>query len=338
METPAQDPNEINALDAPVADVAGGGTPSNNDEGGSLDNNSSDKNTPAKTPKPKGRRGIIGLLQKIATHINIYLLLFILMVVIAAIGVFVSMQQSKKEQQEPTLTTQDLTQEALEQINETEVTVGDPKQTLSIESNARFAGNVLVQKNLDVAGTIKVGSALNLPGISVSGTSTFDQIQANRLAVSGDGSIQGTMTVQNNLTVAGGGSFGGPLSAPRLAVQTLQLNGDLTLTRHIDAGGPTPRLARGSALGSGGTASIGGTDTAGTITINTGSSPGAGCFATITFANQFNGTPHVTITPVGSAAAGLNWYINRTGSGFSVCTTNPAPAGQNFAFDFIAID
>lgn len=338
MESPAQDPNEINALDAPIADAAGGGDSVG--EGGSLDSGDPGKSGDKKpeVPQNKGKKGLVGLLQKIATHINIYLLLFIFIVVLAGMGVFVSMQQSKKDLEEPTLTTQDLAEEASEQINESEVTVGDPKQTLSIESNARFAGNVLVQKNLDVAGTIKVGSSLSLPGISVSGTSTFDQIQANRLAIDGDGSFQGTLTVQNNLTVAGGASFGGAISAPRLTVQSLQLNNDLTLTRHIDAGGPTPRLNRGTALGSGGTASVSGTDTAGTISINTGSSPGAGCFATITFANAFNGTPHVALTPVGSAAAGLNWYINRTGSGFSVCTTNPAPAGQNFAFDFVAID
>ncbi len=333
MEMPAQDPNEINALDNPTPDAAGGGSL----EDGDAASPGTDNKTPD-NPKPKGKKPGFDKLKDLIVHINIYLLIFILIVIVSAMGVFISMQQTKKELAPPTLTSQDLSQEALEQINESEIKVGDPKQTLAIESNAIFSGKVLVRDDLDVAGTIKVGNALNLPGITVSGTSSFDQIQANQLSVDGDGSIQGGLNVQRNLTVAGGGSFGGPVSIPQLTVQSLQLSNDLTITRHIDAGGPTPGLSRGGALGGGGTASVSGTDTAGTVSINTGSGPGAGCFATITFANKFNGTPHVVITPVGSAAGGLNWYINRTSSGFSICTTNPAPGGQNFAFDFVAID
>jgi cytoskeletal protein CcmA (bactofilin family) len=342
MESPAQDPDVVNALDAPVGDVAGGSSGTQTDQGDSLDSaaspNPDKQDNPDKKPVKEKKSAGGNVLQRVATHVNIYLLIFILIIIVAALGVFVSIQQSKKEAKEASLTTQDLSQEALEQINENEVKVGDPKQTLSIESNAKFAGNVLVQKDLDVAGTIKVGNSLNLPGLTVSGTSTFDLLQANKLSIDGDGSIQGTLTIQDSLTVAGGGSFGGPLSAPQITVQNLQLNNNLILTRHIDAGGPTPGISRGTALGGGGTATVSGTDTAGTVTINTGSGPVAGCFATISFANTFNATPHIVLTPVGSAAAGLNWYTNRSNSSFSVCTTNAAPAGQNFAFDFVAID
>jgi hypothetical protein len=121
-------------------------------------------------------------------------------------------------------------------------------------------------------------------------------------------------------------------------VQSLQLSGDLQITRHIDAGGGTPGKSDGTALGNGGTSSVSGTDTAGTVTINTGGSPSTGCFATITFTNRFSGTPHVVVTPVGSAAGGLNYYINRSASNFSICATNSAPAGQTFSFDYIVID
>jgi hypothetical protein len=91
-------------------------------------------------------------------------------------------------------------------------------------------------------------------------------------------------------------------------------------------------------LGAGGTVSVSGTDTAGTITINTGGSPAVGCFVTITFTQKFNATPHVVVTPVGSAGGGLNYYVNRSASDFSLCTTNPAPGGANFSFDYIALD
>jgi cytoskeletal protein CcmA (bactofilin family) len=336
MDLPAQDPEEVNSLEAPAtADVAGGGsdTPP---EGGVNPDGKGLNNKPADT-KPKKKPGGT-LLQRLVSHVNIYLLVFVFIMVLAGIGVFVSLQNAKKETEEPTLTTQDLTQEALEQINESEVKVGDPKQTLSIESNAIFSGKVLVRDSLDVAGSIKIGGSVNLPGLTVSGTSSFDQIQANKLSVNGDVGVNGTLSVQANLSVAGGATFGGQVSAPRLVVQDLQLSGNLTFTRHIDAGGPTPGVSKGAALGGGGTASVGGTDTAGTVSISTGGGPGAGCFATISFAASFSGTPHVVVTPVGSAAGGLNWYINRSSSNFSICTASAPPAGANFAFDYVVID
>jgi hypothetical protein len=99
-----------------------------------------------------------------------------------------------------------------------------------------------------------------------------------------------------------------------------------------------PGVGRGSAVGSGGTASLGGSDTAGSITINTGGGTGAGCFATVNFVRKFNSTPHVIVTPVGSGAAGLGYYITRSTSDFSVCTTTPAPSGQTFGFDYFVVD
>lgn len=288
--------------------------------------------------KPEKKKPLAGGFKSIASRLNIYLLLFVLILVSAVFIVFIGMQRSKKELAQPTVNTTPLTQETLDQINNSDASVGDPKQTLSVESNAIFSGAVLVKGNLDVAGTIKIGGILTLPGLSVSGTSTFDQITANGLAVSGDTGLQGSLNVQNNLTVAGSAQFNGPVSVPQLTVQNLVLTGDLVITRHIDAGGGTPGLISGNALGAGGTASVSGTDTAGTVAINTGGGPGAGCFATVTFAQRFNQAPHVVITPVGSAAAGLNYYITRNITSFQICTTNPAPGGANFAFDYIAID
>lgn len=305
-------------------------------EGGSVAPASDSNKTPDEKDVKKKRRG--GGLKGLASRVNIYLLLFVLILVLAAFVVFIGLQRSKKELGAPTVPTTPLTQETLDQLNGSDASVGDPKQTLSVESNAIFNGAVLVKGSLDVAGAIKVGGALNLPGITVSGASTFDQINANQLAVAGDTGIQGTLNVQNNLTVAGSAQFGGPVSAPQLSVRSLVLEGDLAISRHIDGGGGTPGLSNGNALGGGGTASVSGTDTAGTLTVNTGGGPGAGCFATITFAQSFNQVPHIVITPVGSAAAGLNYYITRTTSNFQVCTTNPAPGGANFSFDWVAID
>jgi hypothetical protein len=284
------------------------------------------------------KQGIAKHIQNLITKLNIYLLLFIFILVLAAGIIFVGIQRNKKAESPTTINTQTLTAEELKQLTESEQKVGDPKSTLSIESNAIFSGKVLVRDSLDVAGTIKVGGSLSLPGISVSGESSFDQIKANNLTITGNTSIQGQLSVQKGITSSGGASFGGPISAPLLTVQSLQISGDLTIIRHIDAGGGTPGKVDGTALGSGGTVSVSGSDTAGTITINTGGGPGAGCFVTINFTQKFSGNPHVVITPVGSSAASLNYYINRNSSNFSVCTTNAPGGGQSFSFDYIAID
>jgi hypothetical protein len=279
-----------------------------------------------------------GGLKRIANRINIYLLLFILIIVLSGIVVFVGMQRAKKDLASPTINTTPLTQETLDQLNNSDATVGDPKQTLSVESNTIFSGTVLIKGGLDVAGAIKIGGTLNIPGISVSGDSSFDQINANGLSIAGNSSIQGDLNIQGSITVAGGAQFGGNVSVPQLSVQSLVLGGDLTITRHIDGGGGTPGRTNGSALGSGGTTSVSGTDTAGTLTVNTGGGPGSGCFATINFTQSFSGTPHIVITPVGSAAAGLNYYIIRSTTSFSICSTNAAPGSSSFSFDWVAID
>lgn len=329
MENKPTDTNEAESLETTTADAT---------DDSSLESSSKEepKTTDDANVKKKvslGRR-LVGAI----THANLYLLVFVLIIVLSAGIVFVAYQRNKKESAPTTVTTTTLDSSTLNQLNSSDATVGDPKQTLTIESNAIFSGKVLVRDSLDVAGSLKVGGNLSLPGLAVSGAATFDQIQANTLVITGNASIQGQLSLQKGITSTGGATFGGTVSAPQLNVGSLQLSGDLQIVRHIDAGGATPGKADGTALGSGGTVSVSGTDTAGTVTINTGGSPGVGCFVTVSFTNKFSGTPHVIITPVGSAAAALNYYTSRTSSSFTICSTNAAPAGQTFSFDFIALD
>lgn len=316
MENQPAEGEELNSLEDPGTVAAGSSTEPSQ-----------------KTPKKKGNK-IKGLI----SHLNIYLLLFILIIILVSLFTFVSIQRNKKIDQITTINTQELTAEDLSKLSTSDSSVGDPKQTLTIESNAIFSGAVLVRGSLDVAGGLKIGGSISLVGLTVSGTSSFDQIQGNRLNLTGDANIQGQLSIQKGITAAGGASFGGPISAPQITVQSFQLTGDLQLTRHIDAGGGTPGKSDGGALGAGGTSSVSGTDTAGTITINTGGGPAAGCFVTINFTQPFSATPHVVVTPVGTGGAGLNFYVNRTTNGFSLCTTNAAPGGTNFSFDYVVID
>lgn len=330
MDTP-QDENALDSLEDQGTVVESSSSDASS-SGSSISPDSSSQNTPP-SKQTFGNR-----VRNLASRINIYFLLFLLIIVIAGLVVFVSLQQSRKETATGPTDTQQLTPETLKELNNSEAKVGDPKQTLNIESNAVFTGKVLIRDSLDVAGTIKVGGALSLPGITVSGTSSFDTVQINNLAIAGNTTIQGQLSVQRGLTVAGGASFAGPISAPQITITNLQINSDIQLNRHIDAGGNTPGKSDGSAVGIGGTASVSGTDTAGTVTVNTGNNPPAGCFITVNFAQRFNGTPHVVITPVGSAAAALDYYISRNTTSFSICTTNSAPAGQTFSFDYVAVD
>ncbi len=296
--------------------------------------------TPAEADKKKKKKkgpAVKGL----AGRFNIYLLFFMLVVVIAGIVAVVSFQKSKdqqKKEENNSVSTTPLSDEELKKLRQTDVKVGDPKQILSVESNAIFAGKVLIRDSLEVAGQIKVGGPLNLPGISVSGNTSLDQVSINNLQISGNTTIQGQLNVQNNVGISGSLNVGGTISAGRLNIENLQINNDLQLSRHIDAGGGVPGKTDGSALGAGGTSSLSGTDTAGTVNINTGGGTSPGCFTTVSFTQRFNGVPHVVVTPVGPAAGGLDFYINRTSTNFSICTANAAPVGQNIAFDYIVID
>lgn len=289
---------------------------------------------PGKAKKPRGDGSFIGW---VTTHLNVYFLIFLLLVVVAGAGVLVTYQQSKKNT-ESEVQLQNLTDADLEAIKNSATKVGDPKSILNVESNAIFSGKVLVRDTLDVAGTIRVGGALSLPGITVSGQSSFDSVQINNLSISGNTQILGQLSIQKTLSVSGGATFGGTITAPKLDIQNLQINGNLTLSRHIDAGGATPGVTFGGALGAGGTASVSGTDTAGTVTINTGGSSPAGCFATISFANAFSSTPHVVITPNDADGAAIDYYVTRTTSSFAVCSTSNPPDNVSFGFDYISID
>ena len=279
------------------------------------------------------------LLKRLWRKFNIYLLLFILVILVAAgvtVGLFIKDRKENKTTN-ATITSQTLSDNALKQLANSDVTVGNNKQVLKVESNAVFSGSVLIRSDLEVAGTIKVGGELQLPGITVSGASRFNQLQADNLTIGSNATVQGTLIAKKGIAVTGNSTFDG-ISAAQITTTSFQLNGELKLTNHITAGGPNPGVNRGNAVGSGGTASVSGSDTTGSIVVNTGSGTGAGCFATITFAKKFSSTPHVIVTPVGSGAADIDYYINRSSSDFSVCTTNPAPTGQTFGFDYIVLN
>ena len=119
----------------------------------------------------------------------------------------------------------------LQNLKNNNSTVGDATQTLTIASNSIFkVVSTYERYSRNVAGTIHVGGALSLPGITVSGTSAFNNIQVgNNLSIAGNTAIRGMLTIQKNIQVNGSASFGGTISAPAIDIDQLILNKDLRI-------------------------------------------------------------------------------------------------------------
>jgi hypothetical protein len=306
----------------------------NADETGAAQQNVTDATggKPAGAP-PSAKRSPI---KKLWDKFNIYLLLFILVIIIAIGIVVISMVKSSKSVPK-NVATQNLTQDALKQLASTDVTVGNAKQILTVQSNAVFAGAVLIRSNLEVAGTLKLGGGLSVSTLNVSGATQLSDATVNNLTVNNSLNLSGALTVKNGLNVTGLSTLSN-VAATQISTGSLQLNGDLNLTHHITAGGTIPGITKGAAVGSGGTASLSGSDTSGSITTNTGAAAPAGCLATVTFSKAFANTPHVVVSPVGAGAAGLQYYVTRSTGSFVLCTASAPTAGVSFGFDYIVLD
>jgi cytoskeletal protein CcmA (bactofilin family) len=160
------------------------------------------KSAAAASPPPKPPAG-----KRFSLFGNLYLLVFVLLVFAAAGVVYVAMKSSKPSSNQTKTTS--LTDQQISSLKGNTTLVGDSKQTLDIQSNSIFEGQVLDRGDLNVAGSLKVGGPLSLPSVSVGGNGTFGQIGiSGGLNVAGDSTLQGALTVQKNLTVSGSGSFG----------------------------------------------------------------------------------------------------------------------------------
>ena len=331
-------PEDQDAKPVPMETLEDSGTPGSIIVPGGTSTSSTPPGQPPAQNKPPGPKNKEkSLLGRIKDTSSIYLLIFFFLLVLGGAALIVSVTWDRNNASNNKSSS--LTDDQLAQLQGNTTIVGDSKQTLDIQSNTILEGQLLVRKDVEVAGSIKVGGGLALSSVTVGGQGNFGQLQINGiLSVSGDTTFSGQVSVQQSLSVAGSASFGGNLSAAKLTTSNLQLNGDLQINRHIELGGSSPSRSNGSALGSGGTVSINGTDTGGTVTINTGGSPPTGCFVTVNFTNKFSSTPHVVISPSNSSAAGLNYYTNRSASGFSVCTTNTPASSRTYLFDYFVVN
>jgi cytoskeletal protein CcmA (bactofilin family) len=307
-----------------------------NPSGGQANATSGSSSIDPKTPLPKKQGGLKAKLKQF----NLYLLLFVFMIIIAAAVVVIGYLQSQQANtSNNTITTQKLTQSTLDKVASSDASVGNTSEVLNVDSSAVFAGQVLVRNDLQVAGSLEIGGTVALTNLTVGGTTSLGQLNVSKnLALTGNAAIQGAVAIAQSLAVNGPATFNSSVSASQITTSNLQLNSNLIITHHISAGGATPGHTAGPAVGDGGTATVGGSDTSGSVTVNIGSNPQAGCFISVTFSQAFDETPHVVLTPVGLAAGGLAYYVDRTSTGFSVCDATTPPSGSSFAFDYFIVE
>lgn len=270
-------------------------------------------------------------------RINVYLLLFILLVAVVGIGYTVYYLNSQDTPVAPGIASQGLTEDALKQLANTDASVGSASQTLTIQGNTVIDGQTLMRANLNVAGNIQAGGSIQGSSLTVSGSANLGETQTNSLQVASNAAVQGNTTLRD-VAVAGSSNFSGPMTAAQITVSRIVMSGNavLEVPNHLAFTGPTPNRTgiNGNVVGRGGSVSLNGSDTSGTININTGTGTTAGCFARIDFAQSFSSQPRVIISPVGAAAGRTAYYVDRSTSGFSLCTSEPAPVSQAFAFDY----
>lgn len=298
----------------------------------------------ATTEEDKGKKGDkeakpkkLNPIKKIFRKVDIYLLGFILVFIVGGAITAINYLNSKKAPKTPTVNNQQLSTDALKALQSSGTSVGGSAQTVTLQGNVIFNGQVLIRSNLAVAGNIQAGGTLDVPSLTVSGSANLPSTQINTLQVAQGLTVQGSTSL-NTVTVSGASTFNGAMTANQITVSTLTISGAgvLQVPNHIAFTGAPPGRSNinYTVLGAGGTATVQGSDNSGTIVINTGNNPTQGCFLTVVFAKAFAAAPHVMISPVNIGAAETQYYVTKTAASFTVCAANTPPANQAFAYDY----
>jgi hypothetical protein len=176
--------------------------------------------------------------------------------------------------------------------------------------------------------------------------SETDLLQGAGLAVNGDSSLLGNVTIAQNLNVSGAttiqnlivngsATFNGDLTVTGLTeVQSIKING------HIITAGDVPQIAAGNTDVA---VTIEGNDTAGTITVTVNQPVAANAvISNTTFANEFTSAtkPRVIITAINGAAVESGIYADydqTSNTGFTLITTKALGAGAVLRFNYMTI-
>jgi hypothetical protein len=221
-------------------------------------------------------------------------------------------------------------------------TPGTPAEVLTISSSSLFKNRVGISSDLKVVGGVQVSGPTAVGDLTVDKTSTLGVTNIRgQLTVAGPITVQSPAllsagaSVTGNVTASGNGTFGGSLSAGTINTTNLAVTGVFNLANHLSVTGQAPAVRAEAAAGSGASASIDGSDTSGTVVIN--SKPGAGDpgeLATITFHAAFAKSPHVIISPSSPAASTIQYYVIKSGGFFAIGISGGGAANRTYTFDY----
>lgn len=326
-EAPGSLPASPQASDSPdgtlgddAAELPGKPTPTPDEQPG--------QKPPAPTPK-KPRKFKLPKFTFVSTRTLLTAGLFLIVVLVLVGGAFF-LRPKPQPDQTVVINTQSLDNGTLNQLSQGD---GRGRTELNITADVlstkdlRVQGTASVQGDLAVQGNLTVNGTTNLQATTINGSLSLN----GGLEVSGNTSLSGSLSVTGQLTTGG-------LSVGSITTSNLTVNNNLTLGGHLIPTGGAPSVSAGPAA-RGGSVSISGNDTAGTITINTGNQGLGGAhtgeMAVITFRTPFATTPKVQLTPINIDAAGLNYYAARGPRFFNVNSTSTVADGTTYVFDYL---
>lgn len=252
------------------------------------------------------------------------LFIAVILMLAAVIGGIIYLQSKNKKKQPTTIivNTQSLDSGTLNKI--TVQAGGTPQQQLTISPDTIFKGSVDIQKSATIGQNLTVKGSTLLEGPVI----MRDSLEVNKSLTVG-----GSTTIGNNLSV-GGQISAGSISVGSITLSSINLSGNLTFAGHIIPNGSKPSIVA-SVASAGGSVTITGNDTSGTVTINIGTgviTPGE--MAIITFSSGYNTTPKVQITPISSSTSTLRYYATRSPKFFTIDTSSAPSPGAIYAFDY----
>ncbi len=228
-------------------------------------------------------------------------------------------------------------------------TGGGSSQVLTISSSTLFTNRVAINNDLKVTGGVSVAGSTNLGDLTVDKTSTLGVTNvraalnvAGPLTLQSPALLNGGASAKGDLSASGNGTFGGSLSAGIINTRDLAVTGNLNLSGHLIVNGSRPGISLGSEAGGGASTNIDGNDSAGTVSVNTGSvsfgaTTNGGLLINVIFHTAYGRVPRVLITPIGQSSGALPYYVQRTATGFTIGAASGIHSNTGYAFDYWVI-
>ncbi len=284
-----------------------------------------------------------------ATFIALIVISVLLLATVGSVIFIVS--RGSKTKAPKALSEINVNKSVLDQLGVNRSSSGDASIALVVSPNAQFNGTLTVSKDVKIGTKLTAGQTsltgldagnTSLTQLNVNGPSSLSDTNVRtNLSVTGTTRLQGPVTLEKLLTILNGVNItgdltvGGTLTTNNFTARSLTSTSTLTVGGHVITNGPVPGISQGSAPGPSGTVSISGNDASGTIAMNTGQAPLAGIIASITFRTPYGNTPRVIVSASSPAAGSLQFYVNRSPTGFTLGTNNPPVAASVYVFDYI---